>query len=403
MTDQFLHGVEVEDIPGGIRPISTVPASVIGIVGTAPRADVVAFPLNTPVLIANSRTLAAKLLTNAGADDGSLPDALDSIFDQAGATVVVVRVDAGLTEAETLANIVGGVNAINGRFEGVHALLAAESILGVKPKILVATGWTHQRPADPVKVGQSIANPVVAELIGIADRLRSVTIADGPSTNDAAAITYAGDFGSKRVFVIDPRVIKIDALGAPYAAPASACVAGLIVRSDNERGWWWSPSNQTINGIVGIERAVDFSLGDPSSRSNLLNAASVATIIRKDGFRLWGNRTLSDDPKWAFLSMVRIADIVSETLQEAHLWAVAQNITKNYVQEVRDGVKARIRAWVAIGALLGGDAWVDPEINTPENIAAGKIAWDFDFTGPTPAEHLTFRAHMVNSYITEVI
>ncbi|HKY46153.1 MAG TPA: phage tail sheath subtilisin-like domain-containing protein [Pyrinomonadaceae bacterium] len=476
MADQFLHGVEVINIDDGARPISTVSTSVIGIVGTAPDADATAFPLNTPVVVANSRALAAKLSTNPATQEGTLIPAMDSIFDQAGAVVVVVRVEEGETDAETLANVLGGVNSTTGQYEGVQALLAAESITGVKPRILIAPGFTHQRvqggltgitvttqgagyaaapsvsftggagtgataaavlgtgadagkvvsvtitnpgsgytsaptvvftggtpttPAAATAAFGNTANAVVAELVGIAERLRAVIIQDGPSTTDADAITSAGDSGSKRVFLVDPRVLKQGA-SSIVAEYSSACVAGLIAKSDNERGWWWSPSNQNINGIVGTERAIDFSLGDYASRANLLNEDKVATIIRQDGYRLWGNRTLSADAKWAFLCVVRTADIIADSLQKNHLWAVDRGITKNYVDDVKDGVNAYLRQLKALGAILGGSCWFDPELNTPEAIASGKAYWDFDFTPVYPAEHITFRSHLTNDYIAEI-
>lgn len=395
MAETFLHGVEVLEIDAGPRPIATVRSSVIGIIGTAPMADPDVFPLNTPVMIAGSRREAAKLKAVAAASEGTLPSALDSIFDQAGAVVVVVRVaDAG-TDQATIANVIGGVNANTGEYEGVQAFLGAESKLGVTPRILLAPGFTHQRPDGD-------ANPVVAEMVGIAERLRAVIIADGPNTTDEAAVAYSNDFGSARVYVCDPWVKKTDSTGATVAAPASPCVAGLIAKSDNDRGFWWSPSNQAINGIVGTVRAVDFALGDANARANLLNEQGVATIIRQDGFRLWGNRTLSSDPKWVFLSVRRTADMINDSLLRAHLWAVDRNITKTYMQDVIEGVNAYLRHLVAIGAILGGKCWADPELNTPDQIAQGKVYFDFDFTPPFPAEHITFRSQMVNDYLTEI-
>jgi uncharacterized protein len=393
MSETFLHGVEVLEIDSGPRPIATVRSAVIGIVGTAPDADATAFPLDTPVLIAGNRREAA-LLDTVGDGTGTLPAALDSILDQAGAVVVVVRVAEGENEAATIANVLGGVDATSGQYEGVHALLAAESVLGFAPRILIAPGFTHQRDSE--------ANPVVAELVGIAERLRAVIIADGPSTNDADAITYAGDFGSKRVFMIDPKVKKLDEDGMPVAEFASPCVAGLIAKTDNERGFWWSPSNQNINGVVGTERPIDFALGDATCRANLLNEAKIATVIRQNGYRLWGNRTLSSDAKWAFLSVVRTADIVDDSLLRAHLWAVDRNITKTYVQDVVEGVNAYLRHLTSIGAILGGMCWADPAVNTADQIAQGKVFFDFDFTPPYPAEHITFRSHLVNDYIKEI-
>lgn len=404
MAETFLHGVEVLEIDSGARPIATVRSAVIGIVGTAPQADPLAFPLNTPVLIAGSRREAAKLNTDATGElpAGTLPAAIDSIFDQAGAVIVVVRVEEGETEADTLANVLGGVNAGTGQYEGVHALLGAESVVGFQPRILLAPGFTHTRPEDPQNAGQFLANPVVAELIGVAERLRAVIIADGPNTNDADAIAYAGDFGSRRVFLVDPKGYKTDAAGQVVTAWSSPVVAGLIAKSDNERGFWWSPSNQTVNGIIGTARPIDFTMGDPNSRANLLNESNVATIIRQDGYRLWGNRTLSADPKWAFLSVVRTSDIINDSLLRAHLWAVDRGITKNYVEEVQEGVNAYLRHLTTIGAILGGECWVDPDLNSPDQIAQGKVYWDFDFTPVYPAEHLTFRSHLTNRYISEV-
>lgn len=385
---QFLHGVEVIEAQSGTRPIKTVKSSVIGLIGTAPTADATKFPLNTPVLIAGKRTEAAAL----GAT-GTLPAAIDGIFDQAGAVVVVIRVD-GADEAAVMTNMVGGV-AADGSYQGVHAFLGAESVLGVTPRILVAPGYAHQRPDNN-------RNPVVAELVGIAERLRAVIIADGPSTTDDKAKEYRTDFGSRRVFVVDPAV-KVFRDGEVVVEPASARVAGMIAKSDNDRGFWWSPSNTNMNGIVGTERAIDFQLGDVNARANLLNESEVATIIRQNGFKLWGNRTCSDDPKWAFLSVVRTADMINDSLLRAHMWAVDRNITKTYIEDVTQSVQSYLDSLKAQGAILGGQIWADADLNTPANIQAGKVYFSFDFTPPTPAEHITFKSILTNNYLEEIV
>lgn len=477
MAETFLHGVEVIEIDTGPRPIRTVRSSVIGIVGTAPDADPATFPLNTPVLIAGSRAEAAKLdMSAAQTRAGTLPAALDGILDQIGAVVVVVRVEQAGTPAATLANILGGVNALTGQYEGVHALLGAESVLGFAPRILCAPGFTHQRAnnglltvtisaagagyangthrltvtggggtgaqvdatvvggavtavrivkpgsgyttaptlAMPASAGAgagasfadtrgTVGNAVVSELVGIAERMRAVIIADGPNTTDAAAIAYAGDFGSPRVYLVDPWVLVTDRTGAVVAEPASPRVAGIIAKVDNDRGFWWSPSNQAINGIVGTARAVDFKMGDANARANLLNEKNVATIIRENGYRLWGNRTLSSDAKWAFLCVRRTADILNESLQRAHLWAVDRGITKTYLRDVEEGVNAYIRTLVNQGALIGGRCWADPDLNTPANIAQGKVFFNFDYSATYPAEHITFRSILTLDYLEELI
>jgi len=400
MTTTFLHGVEVLELDTGIRPIRTVRSAVIGLIGTAPGADAAVFPLNTPVLIPGSRAIAGKL-----GSTGTLPPAMDGIFDQVGATVVVVRVAAAATELETLANVVGNSTA----YSGVYAWLRAEAELGVTPKILVAPGFTHQRIADPDNVGSFLVNPVVAEMLGIAqdavglgERLRAVVIADGPNTDDAAAQTYAADHGDDRLYVVDPWARVLSGINF-VNQPASARVAGVIARVDAEVGFWESPSNKLIQGISGVSRPVPFALGDANSAANLLNESKVATIIREEGFRLWGNRTTASDSKWQYLSVRRTADMVNESVLRGHLWAVDRCITRTYLQDVAESVNEYLRSLKARGAILGGSCWIDPEANGPGSIANGTVTFDFDFTPCYPAERVTFRSVLTNGYLTELL
>jgi phage tail sheath protein FI len=65
-------------------------------------------------------------------------------------------------------------------------------------------------------------------------------------------------------------------------------------------------------------------------------------------------------------------------------------------------LNAYLRTLKALGAILGGECWPDPDLNTPANVALGKVYLNFDFTPPYPAEHITFRSHLVNTYISEV-
>ena len=185
------------------------------------------------------------------------------------------------------------------------------------PTVTIAAPTSGTQAVAGTATRGTVRNRVLAELLGIAQRLRAVVIADGPNTTDAAAIQVKNDFGSDRIYVVDPWVLV-----GGVSTPASSAVAGLINKVDNERGFWWSPSNNEIAGIEGTARAIDFTLGDYTSRANLLNEAKIATIVREQGFRLWGNRTLASDPLYAFLSVRRTADMVNESILRGHLWAV---------------------------------------------------------------------------------
>lgn len=384
MPEQFLHGIEVIELDDGPRPIRTVKSSVIGLIGTAPEADAKKFPLDTPILIAGRRTEAAGL-----GKTGTLPAAIDGIFDQCGAMVAMVRVAEGSAE-ETKSAVIGGVDNDTGKRTGLQAFLDARNAIKVTPRILAAPGFSHE-----LAVG--------TEMNSLAQRLKAVAIIDGPNTTDAAAISARENYGSDRVYVVDPWVKVWDVIQKKEVVqPASARVAGLISKMDNARGWWWSPSNQVIDGIVGTARGIDFEISDVNCRANHLNEHEVATIVHESGYRLWGNRSCSKDPKTAFLCVRRSADMIAESILYAHLWAVDRGITKTYLEDVRDGVRAYIRHLKKVGALIGGDCWVDPEINTPDQIAQGIVYWDYDFTPVYPAEHLVFRSHIVDRYLVDL-
>lgn len=384
MPEQFLHGIEVVELDDGPRPIRTVKSSVIGLIGTAPEADAKKFPLDTPILIAGRRTEAAGL-----GKTGTLPAAIDGIFDQCGAMVALVRVAEGSSE-ETKSAVIGGVDNDTGKRTGLQAFLDARNAIKVTPRILAAPGFSHE-----LAVG--------TEMNSLAQRLKAVAIVDGPNTTDAAAISARENYGSDRVYVVDPWVKVWDVIQKKEVVqPASARVAGLISKMDNARGWWWSPSNQVIDGIVGTARGIDFEISDVNCRANHLNEHEVTTIVHENGYRLWGNRTCSTDPKTAFLCVRRSADMIAESILYAHLWAVDRGITKTYLEDVRDGVRAYIRHLKKVGALIGGDCWVDPEINTPDQIAQGIVYWDYDFTPVYPAEHLVFRAHITDRYLNDL-
>ena len=318
--------------------------------------------------------------------------AVKAVTTAADAAAVVVSysyVDAaGVTAAEAVA--------------AAARLLDAQSELGVLPEILIAPGFTSavSRGASNEVTGA----PGASGLAAIAERLRGIVVADGPGTTRADALAYRQALDSRRVLLVDPAVKVANADGTTSEAPASAYVAGLIARSDRdpERGWWVSPSNQALLGIAGTSRPVSFVLGDADSEANALNEAHVSTIVRQDGWRLWGGRTLSSDPQWKFVPVVRTADRITRALLESHLWAVDRNIRATYVSAVVEGVNSFLRDLARDGAILGGRCWADPELNTPESIASGRIYFDFDWTPAYPAERITFRSAITDDYVETI-
>lgn len=383
MADSYHHGLRVVEINEGTRPIRTIATAVQGLIATAEDADATVFPLNTPVLITNTQAAVAKAGTN-----GTLKTALQTMANQANSICVVVRVAAAEDEAAQTANVIGTVDA-TGKYTGAKALLTAKSKLGVQPRIIGAPGLDTQA--------------VATELATIAKKLRAFAYvyAWGCETKEQV-VAYRDAFAARELMVIWPNFVAFNVDTAQTeTVPAVAVAMGLRAKIDNEIGWHKTLSNVAVNGVTGIDADVTWDLQDPATDAGYLNSNEITTLIQHDGFRFWGSRTCSDDPLFAFENYTRTAQIMADTIAEAHMWAIDKPMHGSLVNDMLEGIKAKQREWTRLGYLMGGDAWYDPELNSKDTLKAGKLYIDYDYTPVPPLEDLTFRQRITDSYLAE--
>lgn len=387
MATGFFHGVTTTLIDTGARTISLPSSSIIGLCDTF-----------TPGLLGGGKALAGELvlLTSereaiaAFGPDSAITKAAKAIYVRAKAVVVAIGVPKLEDAALQTSAIIGGVLA-DGQRTGLQALLDGKSKHNAQPKLLIAPG-------------HSSTQAVATAMDALAGKLRAIAIIDGPNTTDEAVMAYAQEFGSKRLYLVDPGVKYWDTVAsATVDAPASAWVAGLFAWTDANYGYWASPSNKEFVGITGTKRPIEYLDGDETCRANLLNNANISTILRDGGYRLWGNRTLSTDAKWAFVTRVRTCDILMDAIQAGHKWAVDRSITKTYVQDVTEGLQAFMRDQKNAGAVINFEVYADKEMNTASQIEQGKIYWRIRFTDVPPAENPNFLIEVTNEWLTEVL
>lgn len=383
----FFHGITTTDIKTGARTISLPSSSIIGLCDTfAPGGlDGGTAKAGELKLITSEREAIAAFGANS-----AITKACKAIYTKAKAVIVAIGVPKLEDAALQTSAIIGGVLA-SGQRTGLQALLDGKSLFNAQPRLLIAPGHTATQA-------------VATALDSLAQKLRAIGILDGPGTTDEAAMLYADNFGSRNLFMVDPGVQYWDTdLSKTVDAPGSAWAAGLFAWTDAEYGFWASPSNKEFTGITGTTRAVEYLDGDETCRANLLNNANIATIIRDDGYRLWGNRTLSSDPKWAFVTRVRTLFILMDAVQAGHKWAVDRSITKTYVKDVTDGLEAFMRDLKAQGAIINFEVYPDTELNTASQIAQGKVYWRIRFTDVPPAENPNFLFEVTDQWMTEVL
>lgn len=384
----FHHGVQVLEINDGTRVISTVSTAIIGMVCTASDADAATFPLNTPVLI----TRVQNAISKAG-KKGTLRAALQAIADQAKPVVVVVRVEEGTgpdAEAQTLSNIIGTTDE-NGKYTGLKALLSAAAVTGVKPRILGVPGL------DSLEVATALA-PVCQKL-----RAFGYVSAWGCKTL-SEAIDYRENFSQRELMVIWPDFLAWDTTANSTAtAYATARALGLRAKIDQEQGWHKTLSNVGVNGVTGISADVFWDLQEPGTDADLLNEAGVTTLVRKDGFRFWGNRTCSDDPLFVFENYTRTAQVIADTMAEGHMWAVDRPVTATLIRDIVDGINAKFRELKTGGYIVDATCWFDEEANDAESLKAGKLIIDYDYTPVPPLENLTLRQRITDKYLANLV
>ncbi|ESZ86320.1 MAG: tail sheath protein [Blastomonas sp. CACIA14H2] len=373
-----MHGIKVNELTTGARPIVPIASAVIGLVATAtaaagaPAAALdAAFPLNTPVLVTDIRSA----IGDAGTG-GTLLPALEAIADQTSPILVVVRVAPGEDDAETTANVIGGNTG--GVATGMQCLLDAQAQLGIRPRILGCPGLDVQE--------------VTAEMVIVAKRLRGMVYARAIGDEIADVLTYREEFSARELMLVWPNFTN------QFAGDAVARALGLRARIDEEQGWHKTLSNVAVDGVSGIDKSVYFDLQDATTPAGVLNDGQVTTIIRMNGYRFWGNRTCSDLPEFAFESAVRTAQVLQDTIAEGLAWAVDKPMTRGLIKDIIETINAEFRSLKAQGRIIDGKAWFDPALNSQTDLASGKLTIDYDFTPAAPAENIILNQRITDRY-----
>lgn len=469
MAANYLHGAETIEVVKGPRPVRTVKTAVIGLIGSSPIG-----PVNTPTVVL-SDTQAAQF--GPALEGFTIPQALNAIFDQGGATVIVVNVldpathkttitaeavtlvgdvataaHPGWTANPTVTNtgatttyvkdtdytvdlIYGKVNRIStgamtvgqsvkitytyadptkventdivgevtvgGDRTGLQGLLGTYATIGFLAKILIAPGF-------------STLESVSTELIAMASKLRAIALIDAPvATTYAVAIAGRGSSGainfqtsSDRAVLCYPHLKCMDAItGLERLESYSPRLAGVIANTDNELGYWWSPSNKEIKGITGVE--INLTAGVPNSEVNALNEVGITTYYSSfgTGIRTWGNRSAAwptDTHPKNFIPIRRTADIIHESIELSMLPFLAQPITSAWLDSVMESVNKFLRTLVTRGAIIDGKCTFDPTKNLDTEIALGHVTFDVSFMPSPPAERITFESFIDISMLSQI-
>ncbi|MFP1730481.1 phage tail sheath subtilisin-like domain-containing protein [Lonsdalea quercina] len=467
MAANYLHGVETVEVETGARPIKTVKSAVIGLIGTAPMGPVndvtlcvsetnaaqfgaqvsgftipqaldaiydhgagtvlvinVLDPAKHKTSVSNASVtfdstgvaqlvnpVVSNLVLRKSDDAQPYVEGQDYTLDaQTGKiTRVGTNIDSGSTVIAsydfadptkvTAADIIGSVNEAGNR-TGMKLLNDTYNAFGFFAKILIAPVYCTQ-------------TSIVTELVSLADKLGAVAYVDAPiGTTFQQAISGRGPTGtinfntsSDRVKLCYPHVKVYDAnTNSERLEPLSQRAAGLRAKVDNEKGYWWSSSNQEISGITGVERQLSAMIDDPNCEVNLLNEQGITTVFNSygSGLRLWGNRQAA----WPsvthmrnFENVRRTADVINESIRYFSTQFIDQPISQALIDALTESVNAYGRTLIGNGALLGFKCWYDAARNEETELAAGHVLLSYKFTPPPPLERLSYESEITSEYL----
>ena len=384
MATDRMHGSTSEERNSGTRPIEDISTAVVGMVCTAPDADPDIFPLNKPVLMTS---ISQKI--DAAGSKGTLYPSLEAIQEQTECRAIIVRVQEGSDEAETVANIVG--SKIGGVFSGLQAFDKAINVVGELPGIIGIPGFDDLA--------------ITTELATKAEQYRAFTYASCPEFLDIAdAVNFRKGFSSKRLMLIDGHFTVYDSAKKQNVRDMTiARILGLRAKIDAQIGWHKTISNVDINGVVGIEYPRSWGLSDKNSEANFLNNNDITTLIRDGGFQAWGNRTTSSDPLFSFENYTRTGDIIIKTIESQMKWAIDKPMSIGLMSDICAAVQNKLDQWTRDGKLFGAKVWVEAADNTTDEVKNGKFTIRREYTPVPPLEHLHTIQTITDRYIVDFV
>lgn len=162
-----------------------------------------------------------------------------------------------------------------------------------------------------------------------------------------------------------------------------------------------SISNIPVPGVAGIKEPRAWDLEDPNTEVGYLNANEVTSVIQHQGFRFWGNRTCSSDPRFAFETGVLTAQWLLDTIIEGCFPFVDQPLTPVLVRDIIDSINAKLRATVSQGWLLGATCWYNDDLNNAQDLSQGMLWVDYDYTPVPTLENLKLNQSITDRYLVD--
>ncbi len=283
-------------------------------------------------------------------------------------------------------DIIGGVDATTGDYEGLELIDKVFPMFGLVPGMVLAPGWSH----DP-----EVAAVMTAKASNVNAHFKCIALTDVPvdtatKYTDVSQWKNLNNYTSPRQVVCWPKVKLGD---SEYHL--STQLAGIMCKTDaeNDDVPYVSPSNKNLQANSAVAGDNEVMLGP--EQGAYLNGQGVVTALNfVGGWKAWGNRTGAypsiTDVKDTFIPIRRMFDWIGNTLVLTFWQKVDYPITKRLVDTIIDSANIWLNGLAAREFILGGRVEFLRDENPTTDLIDGIIRFHVYVTPPAPAREIDF-------------
>jgi uncharacterized protein len=248
-----------------------------------------------------------------------------------------------------------------------------------------------------------LPKPIAARTAGAAATLceqrRAFYVIDAPISLTPAAITaWRGQLrASPNAALYFPALRVDDPLhpGALRDVPPSGAVAGVMARTDEQRGVWKAPAGN--DGHVRAVRSLTGALSETDQGHLIAAGVNPLVTFPGQGIRVWGARTLAslEMSEWKYVPVRRLLLFIEESIDRGTRWAAFEPNGDFLWRAVRTSIESFLLSVYRSGALAGPtpeDAFFvrcDRMTMTQDDIDNGRLICVVGVAPVRPAEFVT--------------
>ncbi len=137
--------------------------------------------------------------------------------------------------------------------------------------------------------------------------------------------------------------------------PPSAAIAGVMAKTDAQRGVWKAPANIAISQV--ISPTINIDNGEQEDLNVDVNAGKSINAIRSfvgKGVLVWGARTLDGNSnEWRYVPVRRLFNMVEESVKKASYFAVFEPNTPFTWLKIKTTIESYLEGLWKQGAFFG--------------------------------------------------